>query len=425
MRMFLIFLNELRRLRKDTFLFMALLGMPLVLTAPAILGYSDSGGEKLDETPLMVANYDGGQVSLDFIKELDTTLLIEQNFSGDMLVKYNLQADPRCAQASAECDEAVGRARIMDKTRQALLIIPAGLQDAIKAGNQTTVILLYDPGSDAIKLTQLEKITQGLGIKVALTSQLENAKNDLGDLSAISSPEVRKQLESMTSSPVGTGTGKAAAIHVDEVIPSSFKEERKPQLLETVVPGYAVMFAFIMIMFINGWLHEEKANGLLRRLLSTPAGKADLIGGKMIFGTVVNFVQLAVLFGLGLAMGTSRGLGFQFNVVTFILLTLLLSATSTSLGLAFASTKINPALALIPVFAGAILGGCMFSVDILPPYLRVVSYIMPQYYAMLGYQSILLRNADIVSVLPQLGALLAFTLVFFGFSVWKFDMLES
>jgi ABC-2 type transport system permease protein len=185
------------------------------------------------------------------------------------------------------------------------------------------------------------------------------------------------------------------------------------------------MFAFIMIMFINGWLHEEKANGLLRRLLSTPAGKADLIGGKMIFGTVVNFVQLAVLFGLGLAMGTSRGLGFQFNVVTFILLTLLLSATSTSLGLAFASTKINPALALIPVFAGAILGGCMFSVDILPPYLRVVSYIMPQYYAMLGYQSILLRNADIVSVLPQLGALLAFTLVFFGFSVWKFDMLES
>src|SRR5512139_3932627 len=141
MRMFIIFVNELRRLRKDTFLFVALLVMPLVLMGPALLSYSDDGGEKLEATPLMVANYDTGQVSLDYIAELDENLQIEQNYSGELLTQYELQNNPRCAKISPECDEAVGRARMADKSRQVLMIIPAGMTAAFDAGKQTPVTL--------------------------------------------------------------------------------------------------------------------------------------------------------------------------------------------------------------------------------------------------------------------------------------------
>jgi ABC-2 type transport system permease protein len=421
--MFTIFMNELRRLRKDRFLFVALLVMPLVLMGPALLAYSEDGGEKLEATPLMVANYDRGQVSLDYIAELGKNLQIEQNFSGELLTQYELQNDPRCAQPSPACDDAVGRARMADKSRQVLMIIPAGLTAAFEAGGQTPVTLLYDPGADAILTTQVEKVSQGLAIKVALTKQLENAKGDFTDLSSIGSPEVKAEVKKITSEPLPANS--KTAIHVDEVSPASYKEVKVPGLLGTLVPGYATMFAFIIIMFINSWAREEKSNGVLRRLLSTPAGRSDLIGGKMLFGVMVNFAQLAILFGLGLMIGASRGLKFQLDVPSLILISLALSACATSLGLVFASTKLPPSLGLAPVFIGAILGGCLLSVDYLPPYLRLLSYVTPHYYAVLGYQDALIRGVGLAGVLPEVGILLLFALAFFGFSVWRFDMLES
>ena len=424
MRWLSIFKNELRRLRKDTFLFIALLVMPLALMAPSLMSYSSSGSgaEGLKATPLIAANYDGGQVSLDFINELDKNLLIEQNFSGDILAQYNLQGDPRCAQPGPACDEAVGRARLADKSRQAMLIIPAGLTAAFEADKQTPVALLYDPGADAILTTQIEKVCQGLAIKVTLTSQIESAKVDFTDLSAIGSAEVRAEVNRITNQPAAENN--QTAIHVDEVSPSSYQEVKGPGLLETVVPGFATMFAFVMIMFIIGWARDEKANGVFRRLLTTSVRKTDLIGGKMLFGTLVNFVQLAILFGIGLALGSLRGLGFQFNIPAFILISLALGASATTLGLVFASSKLPASLGLAPMFVGAILGGCMMSVDYLPAYLAPLSYLFPQRYAMIGYQDVLMRNGDVLAVLPEVGILVLFSLVFFGIAMWRFDPLD-
>jgi len=422
MRILSIFMNDLRRMTRDSFSFVALLVLPLALMGPSLLSYSSEGGEELKSTPLMVANYDTGQVSLDLIDELGGSLLIEQNFSSDIVTQYDLQSDSRCAKPGAACDEAVGRARLADQSRQAILIIPEGLTSSFEAAKQTPVSLLYDPGSDAIKLTQIEKVCQGLAIKVALTKQIEGAKGSFGDLSAIGSPEVQAEVDKITSQPIAEN-GKTA-IHVDEVSPSSYKEEKKPGLLETTVPGYATMFAFVIVIFINSWAREEKVNGLFRRLLSTPAGKTDLLGGKLLYGILINFVQVSVLFGLGLVMGSSRGMEFQFNIPAFILISLGLSACATTLGLLFASTKLPPSLAFAPLFVGAILGGCLLSVDLLPPYLYPLSYLVPQRYAVMGYQDLLIRNADVLSVLPETGFLIVFALIFFGIAVWRFDMLD-
>jgi ABC-2 type transport system permease protein len=414
--------NDLRGTLKEPFSFVVLLLLPLVLIAPAILSSSDSGGEELKSTPLMVANYDVGQVSQDLIKELGENLTIEQNFTGDILTQYELQADPRCAQPGAACDEAVGRARLADQSRQAVLIIPEGLTAAFDAGKQTPVTLLYDPGSDAIKLMQIEKVCQGLAIKVALTKQLENAKGDFTDLSVIGSPEVRTEVANITSQPA-TKNNKTA-IHVDEVSPSNYKEEKKPGLLETTVPGYAVMFAFVIVIFVSANVREEKQAGLVKRLLSTPMRKTDFMGGKLLYGMLTVFLQACILFGVGLGLGISRGMEFGFNIPAFALIALAMSASATTLGLVFASTKLPQSLTFGPLFIGAILGGCLLSVDLLPPYLYPFSFLVPQRYAMMGFQDLLMRNAGILDILPEVGVLLLFTAVFLGFTIWRFDMTD-
>ena len=422
MRTISMLLNDLRIMVKDPFAFTVLLVLPMALMGPALLNYQSSGGETLDATPLMVANYDTGQVSLDLIKELDGNLKIEQNISGDILTQYNLQADARCAQPSAACDEAVGRARLADQSRPAILIIPEGLTAAFDAGEQTPVTLLYDPGSDAIKLTQIEKVCQGLAIKVALTKQLESAKGDFTDLSSIGSPEVRAEVANITSQPAAKNN--KTAIHVDEVSPSSYKEKKTPGLLETIVPGNAVMFAFVIVIFINASVRDEKQSGLLRRLLSTPMGKADFLGGKLIYGMLTIFLQACILFGLGLSIGASRGMNFQFNLPAFLLLSLALSASATTLGLLFASTKLPQSLTFAPLFIGAILGGCFMSLDMLPAYLYPLSYLMPQRYAVTGYQDLLMRNAGVAGILPEAGILLLFAVIFLGIAIWRFDLTD-
>ena len=113
--------NDVRRILKEVGVIISLLLMPLVIILPTILN-TDFGALDLDSgdeskgTPLVVADYDGGEVALDYIKELGTNLKVEQNFSGDVLAEYELQDDPRCAQPSPTCDEAVGRARLLDAT---------------------------------------------------------------------------------------------------------------------------------------------------------------------------------------------------------------------------------------------------------------------------------------------------------------------
>ena len=302
------------------------------------------------------------------------------------------------------------------------MIIPEGLTAAFDAGKQTPVTLLYDPGSDAIKLTQIEKVCQGLAIKVALTKQLENAKGDFTDLSAIGSPEVQKEVAKITSQPV-TATNKTA-IHVDEVSPSSYEKKEKPELLATTVPGYAVMFAFVIVILIDATVREEKQKGLIKRLLITPMGRADFMGGKLLYGMLTVFLQACILFGVGLVIAQSRGMEFGFNIPAFVVIAMAMSASATTLGLVFAATKVSHSLTFAPLFIGAILGGCLLSVDLLPSYLYPFSFLMPQRYAVMGFQDLLIRNAGVLDVLPEAGILLLFAAAFLGFTLWRFDMTD-
>ena len=133
MRVISVFLNDLRRLRKDIGLLIGLLVMPMAMIIPAILTYEIEEGEKDSGTPLVVVDYDGGEIADKYIQELDENFMIENRFSGDRLSEVGLQGDPRCSQVNPICDEAVGLARLDNGSLDAMLIIPDGLQEAFAA----------------------------------------------------------------------------------------------------------------------------------------------------------------------------------------------------------------------------------------------------------------------------------------------------
>ena len=427
MRIFSLFKNDLRRLFKDFGVFIGLLLMPLVILVPNLMSADFTpvdGDAKSKGTPLIVADYDGGEVAVDYIKELDENLLVEQNFSGDVLTQYELQADPRCAQPGPACDEAVGRAKLLDGSLSGLLVIPEGLTAAFKDSKHTTVTLFFDPGGDSLLATQIHKISQGLAIKVALTKQIEGAKGDFTDLSSISDPEVRTEVDKLINQKTTIGTDGKTAIHVDEVSPASYTEKKVLGPVQQGVPQISVLFIFLFPMFLTLWIREEQESGLFRRLLSTPAGKTDLIIGKLVFGLLVCTVQMSIIFVSGILVSTYKGYPISLDIPGYLAVTLALSATSTSLGLLIASTRLPSSVALAPMLLGGALGGAIIFPDYMPAFMQPFSFLMPQRFGMEGYLDLLARNGNLISVLPETGFLLLFTLLFAGIAIWRFDLLD-
>jgi ABC-2 type transport system permease protein len=152
-----------------------------------------------------------------------------------------------------------------------------------------------------------------------------------------------------------------------------------------------------------------------------PITKAGLMAGKVLFGLAVGLAQIIILF---LVASVLFGVSLGHDIVAFALVTVGLSATVTTLGLAAAAIKFPGSAITAPLVIGALLGGCLFSQDLLPPLLRVVSYLIPHSWAMQGYQDLMLRGYGLAETLPEIGALFLFALIFFAFAAWRFDPLD-
>lgn len=74
------------------------------------------------------------------------------------------------------------------------------------------------------------------------------------------------------------------------------------------------------------------------------------------------------------------------------------------------------------LIVGALLAGCAFPADWLPPFLRTINVVLPQTWAMQGYQDLITRGMGFADVLPEIGVLLGFAAVFFAIAVYKFDL---
>ena len=256
------------------------------------------------------------------------------------------------------------------------------------------MLLLFDPGGDSLLITQIEKISQGLAIKVALTQQIEGAKGDFTDLSSISDRECAR--DRCPDQPAHQHRqGQASAIHVDEVNPCQLRGETEIGLVAAATPQFAVLFIFLFVMFMTDW----SRGGAKPRGVPAPAvhpgraarpdpGQAALWGGGLLCAD-----DRPVRAGY--SVGRMRGLPVSMNIPGFILVTLALAATSTSLGLLFSATRLPISLAIAPMLLGGALGGCILAIDFMPSWMVPISYFMPQRYGMLGYQDLMARGGGV------------------------------
>ncbi len=420
MKIFAVFLNENKRLWHEKGLILIMLLMPLAFIIPIGMSYTGGTAGRTDQdTPLLVIDYDGGQQAQDLIETLDENFHVERNLPPEDAKKYQLENDPACASPSPACDEKIARAQLKSSARSLALLIPAGLSDAYAQSQQTIVTLLYDPTGDVNLRDQVQGVIKGATISISLEKQIMQGQQDMEDLTSIAPAKVRNAIANAADK--SSEKDLKSAIAFTQIAPSNYLERKQPTPLQQAVPGYTVMFAFLVAGFMAGWSIEEKQNGILRRLRSSPVSTTQLLGGKLFYGLVICLVQVLVLF---LASSTLFKVDLGGDPLAFLLVCVALSTTVACLGMLAAAIKFPTAAITAPLVIGALLGGCLFSADFFPPLMRTVSYFIPHTWAMMAYQDLLVRGQGLAQVLPEIGMLLLFAAIFFVIGVRRFDPLD-
>ncbi len=434
--------------------------MPLAFILPISLALGSGDGYGITRNNRMIAlpviNYDRGARAQDLTAIIGESLLLETYFTRQQITSLGLENEPDCAgivkptmatpkskkttiqttaatQAEtapaestaapaaastsniAACNEKVSRAMLKQSQRSAVLLIPEGFSQAVDAGKPAEVTLLYDPAGDSTQLQQIEGVIKGATIRISIKNQVSSGMSQLNDLAVFAPDEIRQSLDEQFKPK--TGTNKQPAVNLNKVAPTNFKLSRAPDTYQQTIPGYTVMYVFFIITSMAGSIRQEKLNGTFRRLLSTPISRAELLGGKLLASLSVGLIQVMLLFLVG-ALVFNLGLGN--DPVAFLLLTFSLVLAAASLGLAISTTRMRGAGLPAPLIISALLGGCMFPLDLMPTFLRSISYIVPHSWALRGYQNLMVRGMGLQEILPQISALLGFALVFFLLAVWRF-----
>jgi len=424
MRILSVWLKDLRLLLRDRSEMASLFLMPLAFIVPIALAFPPNGynltEDRKPQLPVAVHDVIDGAVAAHAQQLLDMlaeSYALEQNTTAQAAAELGAAVQAACAVTGAVCDEAAAREKVLRDWRSAALVIPPGFSAAIDAGEHISVTLLYNPARSPVDRQLVEGVVTGATMRLSIEYQLRNGLQQFGDLIELAPAEVRENIRTSSEAEV-TPLWSAPALAVVSVQPSASRITVQPNTLQQTIPGYTVMFVYFLIGTVVASVKLERNTGVLRRLLVTPMHRADLLAGKTLSALAIGVVQVATMFAIGAIV---FGMGLGRAPVALFVLTVAVVLSAVCIGLAAAAFRIERGINVL-LIVGALIAGCAFPADWLPPLLRTLNIILPQTWAMQGYQDLITRGMDFVDVLPEVAVLLGFAALFFAIAVWKFDL---
>ena len=165
-----------------------------------------------------------------------------------------------------------------------------------------------------------------------------------------------------------------------------------------------------------GLVVEERSCGALSRLRSLGASPAQLIGAKILPYVAVNGVQAALMLAVGVWMmpligGEGLSLqGIHWGALLLVLFAISVAAVSLALTVASLVSTHAQAATLGPILnvLMAALGGIMVPLFVMPEVMQRIGAYSPMNWGLEGLLNVMLRDADIATVLPEVTHLFGF-----------------
>lgn len=190
-------------------------------------------------------------------------------------------------------------------------------------------------------------------------------------------------------------------------------EDNSLRTIQYVTPGLlgwaiATSATFGAAATLVGWRRSK----LLRRLRLAPISSRSVVGARVGVTLLIALVQMAIFVGLAVAAFGLRLSGYWWMAVPVLVCgTLCFMALGLLVGAISKTMDAASALANIFVLPMAFLSGSFFPLDGAPPWLNVVSHLLPLRYLNDGMLAVLVRGEGPSAVLLPIAILLGFAAV--------------
>ncbi len=304
-----------------------------------------------------------------------------------------------------------------DQQAAALLTIPTGFERSLLAGRvidlsleklpDDTRTLAIDQGL-AEALSQINSAVQAAQTSVAQAGQIAPFR-DAAQRQSYFNAGVERALQLLQEPPARTELKQSPQANVQ--IATGFEQSS---------PGQLVTWTLITLLGASEVFVNERLGGTLRRLLATPTRKATILLGKIAARLGMGLFQMTVLIGFGaLALGVNWGRSWTALALVAAAFALASVALGTLLGALVRSRSQASGLTTMFSMLLAALGGAWWPLEVTPPAYQTVVKVLPTTWAMIGFNDVILRGQGITGILPVVGILIAFAVVFFILGIWR------
>jgi ABC-2 type transport system permease protein len=424
-------IKDLKILFRDRGGMITLFAMPIMfilVMSVALQGVFEVGGADRP-LELLVVNQDKDATYLDGTEGHlgAASLTALQQFDGLKLIT-DIEGAP-LTRARAEALIADG------KYRMALILPPDFSQRVVDSvvnpyAATPEVTFILDPGAQMQLVAPVEAAASATLNRTVAYAQAPYRIRAALESAAAKFPPTQRELvaalsQALTKELVNTydlgDIGGQEEVQIREATPPAFHVEKLPTAVEQNVPGYTVFGVFFIVGVLASSILNEREVGTFRRLMAAPLYRTALLLGKLLPYYMVNLIQVGLMFAIGrLVFGMSLGQA----PLALVAITLATAAAATGLGLLVAALgkterQISGLSTLLSLILAAI-GGALVPVFVMPGFMQAVAHLSPHYWALQGYQDVIVRGLGFRAVLPETGALAGFALVFYAIALARF-----
>ena len=201
---------------------------------------------------------------------------------------------------------------------------------------------------------------------------------------------------------------------------SFYNPERRSAV--NIVPGLiGVILTMTMVLFTGVAIVRERERGNMELLIATPLSRLELMVGKVLPYVGIGLVQTTVILGLGLLLFDVPVRG---SVLDVYIASLLLIVANLTLGLLISTRAQSQFQAMQMTFfvflPSILLSGFMFPFAGMPIVVQWLAELLPLTHFLRLIRGVMLRDAALMELWPDVLALAAFTVLMMAAAVLRF-----
>ena len=183
-----------------------------------------------------------------------------------------------------------------------------------------------------------------------------------------------------------------------------------------VTIGIAMFVMLIALTYGAASISSERTSGNLRRLVTAPVSRADIVFGKIAGRFLVAVVQITILVIVGVVANRAFGIFIGDHPFQVWLLLLLYAAVVAPLGVTLGALIADPdraaSVGVILTMVMAALGGCWWPLEIVSDTLKTVALLIPTGWAMNTLHGLISFGQNLGELRTGLLALAGFAVAF-------------